>query len=281
MNGQRDSNGFDSSGRVQPVNRPRAWSAQLLHRAMLPAGLVFAMLCVLEIVLRVFHVSSYLLPPPTVILGKLVSDWHNIGANLLVTATEALSGFALATIFAVALAVAFVYSERVERAILPLAIVVQTIPIIVIVPILAVALGNGLAPKITISALITFFPTLVNMTRGLKTVDNGLLELFDTLNASRLQTLIKLRFPSAVPYLFASLRIGAANCFIGAIVAEWVSADRGIGYLAQIYLYQIKVDLVYASVLASSIAAVLLSGFFGLLELILCPWRRAATTRDN
>lgn len=244
-----------------------------LRRAVLPLTLLGGTVLLVEIIVRVLQVSSYLLPAPSVVLVRLVSEWRNITSHLLVTTTEAVGGFTVAAVLAILAAVAFVRFEAVERAFFPLAIILQTIPVIIIAPILVVLLGNGLGPKIVIAAMITFFPTLVNMTRGLKAIDPLTLDLFATLNASWLQVLWKLRFPGALPYLFSSLKIASANCFIGAIVAEWMGADCGIGYLAQVYLYQLNIDLLYAAVLASSATAILFSGAISLAEMLACPWQ--------
>jgi NitT/TauT family transport system permease protein len=252
------------------TRRIRQW----IRRAFLPVSLVVAASAIIEALVRAGAISTYVLPAPSNVFVQLFLHWHDISPHLVVTTVEAVSGFAVATVVAIFAATIFTHFAPAEQAFLPLAIVLQTVPIIVIAPILVVLFGTGLGSKAAIAAIITFFPILINMTRGLKSADPLALDLFATLNASKLQTFLKLRFPGSLPYLFTALKIGAANCFIGAIVGEWISADRGIGYLTQIYLYQLNIDLLYATVLASSVAAILLVSLINLLEFIFCPWQQ-------
>jgi NitT/TauT family transport system permease protein len=244
------------------------------HLSWLPAtGILLGLAVAAEAAVRAGRVSSYLLPAPSQVLLQLVKHWDAIGPNLWVTTVEAVGGFLIASILAVIIATAFVYFRPLEQALFPLIVVLQTVPVIIIAPILIIVFGNGMGPKVIIAAIITFFPTLINMTRGLREVDPLALDLFAIMNASKVQTYFKLRFPSALPYLFSSLRIAAANCYIGAVVGEWIAADKGIGYYVQINLFQLNIDRLYAAVLTSSAAAILFSGVVGLAETLLCRWR--------
>src|SRR5712691_8804287 len=112
-----------------------------------------------------------------------------------------------------------------------MAIALRSVPFVALAPVLVIWLGNGLAPKIVIASLVCFFPTLVNMTRGLRSVDPEALELMYSLSANRWQVLWRLRWPSALPFLFSALKISAAGAVLGAVVAEWIGSDLGIGYL--------------------------------------------------
>lgn len=252
-----------------------------LRSASILFATVFGLALLVEICVHLFRVPAYLLPPPSVIVRTLILAFPNIGPHLWTTVIEAISGFALATVFAILGAVFISHLRSFESILIPVAVAVQTIPIIIITPLLIVVMGNGIAPKIVIAALISFFPTFVNMTRGLKAVDTTALNLFYVLNASKLQILFKLRFPSAMPYLFSSLKIAAANCFIGAIVGEWVSADHGIGFLAQIYLHQLKIDYLYATVLASSLVAIIFVFVTSVIENAVCFWHESGNEPGN
>jgi NitT/TauT family transport system permease protein len=138
-----------------------------------------------------------------------------------------------------------------------------------------------MAPKAVIAALICYFPTVVNMVRGLDSPSPILFDLFALLNASRWQILFKLRLPASLPFLFASIRIATANCFIGALVAEWVSADRGAGYLMQIKMYQLETATVYATVLATSLTAILFFCLAGVVERSMVPWAAERAERSS
>lgn len=258
---------------LQPMVATRSASPRsYIAGALLPVALVLFTLAIIETLVRAGAISTYLLPAPSAVFLRLVSNWNDITVNLVATAAEAVTGFVIATLIAILAASVFVHFSPAEKAFVPLAIVLQTVPIIVIAPVLVVFFGPGFGSKAAIAALITFFPILINMTRGLKSTDPLALDLFATLNASKFQTFRKLRFPGSLPYLFAALKVGAANCFIGAIIGEWISANRGIGYLTQIYLYQLNIDLLYATLLASSVAAILLACAISILERLLCPW---------
>jgi ABC-type nitrate/sulfonate/bicarbonate transport system permease component len=231
-----------------------------------------------ELAIRLFHISSYLLPTPSAVLHKLLDERVLIAQHLGVTSVEALGGFAGGVLAALVVSILFVYVRPVERGLFPLAIVLQTVPVVVIAPILIIAFGNGLIPKAVIAGIISFFPALVNLTRGLNSVDPLLLDLFATYYAPSWKVLLKLRLPASLPFLFSALRIASANCFIGALVAEWIGAERGIGYLIQIRMYQLNIESLYASVAASSAAAVLFFGLIALVERITLPWKQVAET---
>lgn len=247
-----------------------------------PASVVLvAIVLVTEVVIRGLHVASYLVPAPSQVLAQLWAERSSIATNLGFTSLEAIGGFVIGTVLAVVTSVVFAHSRLAERSLFPLAVVLQTVPIVVIAPLLIIAFGNGLVPKAVAAGLITFFPVLVNMTKGLSEVDPDLLDLFALLNANRWQVLWRLRLPSSLPFLFASLRISAANCFIGAIVAEWIGADRGIGYLIQLRMYQLRIDGLYAAMLASSAAAVAFFGVVVAAEYVLAPWRRNSAAEKH
>src|SRR5262245_56600846 len=168
---------------------------------------------------------------------------------------EAVGGFLLGNGFAVALAIVFVHSPTVQRFLYPVAVAIRTVPIIAIAPILVLLLGNGYAPKVVIAALISFFPTLVNMVRGLQAVEPSALELMRVLSANRRQIFFTLRRPSSLPFLFSALKIATASFVIGAIVAGWVASDTGLGYLSIGATFEIRTGRLYATTgLGSSLA---------------------------
>lgn len=257
-----------------------------------------------------FGLHKYELPNLSDTLVGLHDDWPIIGTSLLITLQDAVAGFVLGNLLAVLGATLFVFSRNAERAFYPVAILVQTIPIIVYAPLfviffLRLPLFNG-APEaasvISVAVLITFFPTLVNMTVGFKSIDPRVHELMKLLNASRFQIYFKLRFPSAVPFLFSSLKITSTLAFVGAIVGEYMvnggfnpigqvlsgvgvkkllgfytSPDNatGIGGQYQIFYSQLDQPGIFASVFAVSLLSILFFGLMVLLERLLVPWHRS------
>ena len=169
---------------------------------------------------------------------------------------EAASGFVLGNAVAVLLAIWFVHNQLAERAFYPIAVFVNTIPIIAVAPILVLIFGNGYAPKIVIAALICFFPTLVNMVHGLKAVSPQMLELMRLLSASNREVLWKIRLQNSLPFLFAALKIASTTCVIGAIVGEWIGSNYGLGSLIIEATYNFRSPLLYATVILGAGLAV-------------------------
>ena len=198
------------------------------HRA--PAILAAVGLLLLwQLIVSGFGVPTYIAPSPVQVLEVFASQGNVLWINFWPTLMEAAAGFALGNAIAVVLAVWFVHSQLAERAFYPIAVFVNTIPIIAIAPILVLMLGNGYAPKIVIAALICFFPTLVNMVRGLKSVSPQMLDLMRVLSASEAEVLWKIRLQSSLPFLFAALKIASTTCVIGAIVGEWIGFELRAG----------------------------------------------------
>ncbi len=150
----------------------------------------------------------------------------------------------------------------------------QSIPLIALTPIAIVTLGNGLTTKIVMVGLISFFPTLVNMMRGLSAVDINMLQLFQSVHASRWKVLRKLRWPNALPYLFAGFRITASAALLGAIIVEWLGSDTGLGYLIINSTYQFNTPFLWASIFVSSVLVLIAFGFVVLIERLVVPWNR-------
>ena len=151
--------------------------------------------------------------------------------NLWPTVVEAIGGFLIGNLFAIALATAFVHRKAISETFFALVVLINSIPVVAKAPILVLLLGNGFAPKIAIAAVISFFPTLVNMVRGLESVNPQAMELMRVLSASEREVFVKLRVYNSLPYLFSALRISASSSVIGAIVGEWIGSNYGIGAL--------------------------------------------------
>lgn len=240
---------------------------------------VGALLAAWEMAVRVLHVPLYILPAPADIWRQLGRDWPLLMRHAQPTAIEAAGGFALGNVVAIVLATAFVHSAPLERTLFPVAIALRTIPLVAITPLLVVWLGNGYAPKIAIAALISFFPTLVNMVRGLGALDRQALDLLRTFSASWWQVLVKVRLPASLPYLFASLKISATSAVLGAVVAEWIGSDRGLGYLVVASTFEFRIARLWATIAVSS--GVALAGFLLVVvaERLLVPWRDEVSTQ--
>lgn len=217
---------------------------------------------------------KFVAPLPTEAIALLAARWSFFGNHLAVTLSEAGSGFVLGNLLAIGLAVASVYSRLMERAVMPFALAFRSIPLIALTPVLIFLLGLGWQSKVAVAVLICFFPTLVNMTVGLRTVDPRLLELMHVLDATWWQILIRVRFPSAWPAFFAALKIAVPSAILGAAVAEWINASAGVGYLIIISTYQFNTVQLYATMFAVTAVSAGLYLAVVWLERRLLPWWR-------
>ncbi|MCA9880477.1 MAG: ABC transporter permease, partial [Thermomicrobiales bacterium] len=161
-----------------------------------------------------------------------------------------------------------------ERIFYPLIIASQTIPKIAIAPLIIIWLGTGLEPKVVITAVVCFFPTVINTVQGLRAVDPNAVDLFRLVAASRSQVFFKLQFPNAVPYFFAGLRISIALAVIGAVIGEWVGASQGLGYLVMYGSQTLRTDLMFAALVFIAVLGMVLYLAVVLLERLV-SWEAA------
>ena len=238
----------------------------------IPVATAVALVAIWEIGVRAFGVPDYIAPAPSAVASTLVSEFPQLMRNFWPTLYESVLGFIVGNLAAVLIAVAFVHSRMVERAFFPIAVFINTIPILAIAPILVLIFGAGLTAKVVIAALICFFPTLVNMVRGLQSVSPQALELARILSASKSEVFWKIRLPSSLPFLFSALKIAATTCVIGAIVGEWVGADLGLGALIIDATFNFRSALLYATVFLSSGLSVLMFVAVSLTEKLVVRW---------
>ena len=231
------------------------------------------LLALWQVIVSGFGVPTYIAPSPVQVLQVFVEQGDVLWLNFWPTLMEAASGFLVGNTVAAVLAVWFVHSQLAERAFYPIAVFVNTIPIIAVAPILVLLLGNGYAPKIVIAALICFFPTLVNMVRGLKAVSPQMLELMRVLSASGRDVLFKIRLQSSLPFLFAALKIASTTCVIGAIVGEWIGSNYGLGSLIIEATYNFRAPLLYATVILGAGMAVAAFAIVTLVERRVLKWK--------
>lgn len=241
---------------------------EIWKRRTLPAIGITGFIAAWWAVITVFDVKPFIAPSPVLVLGTLFAKRDVLLANVVPTAFEAASGFALGVLVAILLATLFVHNKTAKQVFFPIAVLFNSIPIVAKAPILVLLMGNGIEPKITIAALVCFFPTLVNMVQGLDAVNPQALELMRVLSASKAEIFFKLRLLNALPYLFATLRIAASMSVIGALIGEWVGSNEGIGSLILQATYNFDSALLYAAIVMSAS----LSGVFFLTVAMLERW---------
>lgn len=243
-----------------------------LRRAIPPVSAIVGLIVLWELIVDIFQIPSYIIPSVIDVANSFANDYDTLLSNLWPTALESILGFLAGNIGAILIAILFVHSKTMNRAFFPVAVFVRTIPIVALAPVLIVILGYGYSPKIIIAALISFFPTLVNMTRGLQAVDPQALELFRVLSASRREVFWKVRTYASLPYLFSSLKIATTASVIGAIVAEWIGSQKGLGYLIIQATYNFRVPLLWATMILAAVFATLFFGLIGLVEKVFVTW---------
>lgn len=244
-----------------------------LRRRAMPAIGVLAVIGLWGALVYGFKVPPFVAPSPIAVAETLVANAGMLLANLLPTAIEAILGFLIGNLAAIAIATVFVHKKTAEEAFFPVVVLINTIPVVAKAPILVLLLGNGMEPKIAIAALICFFPTLVNMVRGLEAVNPQAMELMRVLSASPREVFFKLRVPTAMPYLFSALKIAASTAVIGAIVGEWIGSTVGIGALIIQATYNFDSALLYATVIVGSGFSVLFFLAITGLERIVVRWQ--------
>jgi len=225
---------------------------------------------------RLRGVPEYLVPAPSSIAQRLAEDPSFFAGQGGVTLFGALAGFALGSTIAILLAIAMAHSRFLERSLFPLAIMVKVTPIVAIAPLLAVWFGFGLAPKLFIIALIVFFPVMVNAVVGLRSVNPWTLQYLQSLSASPWEVLVKLRLPSALPYLFAAFKVSIPLSVIGAVVAEWFSGDEGLGRVIQVSNSNVDMPTAFAAIVSLAAMGVGLYLIVSLVERRLLSWHESA-----
>ena len=252
----------------QAQRRRQVWR----NRAM-PAIGVFVLLFGWWAIVVGFQVKPFIAPSPFLVLETLYAKRAVLLDNMIPTALEALGGFLIGNLAAIVIATIFVHNKTLNDIFFPVALMLNAIPIVAKAPVLVLMMGNGVEPKIAIAALVCFFPTLVNMVRGLDAANPQAMELMRVLSASKTEVFFKLRLYSALPYLFSALRIAASLAVIGAVVGEWIGATRGIGALIIQATYNFDSALLYSAICMSAFLSGSFFGIIALLERAVVRWQ--------
>ena len=247
-----------------------------LERALpdtaVPALTLVGALVLWETATRALHVPRFVLPPPSAIIGESWEWRYRFVGHTWVTLYETLGGFALSIAVGVPLAVLIVYSPALRSAVYPLIVLAQSVPKIAVAPVLLLVLGYGLVPKIVVAFLVAFFPIVVDTATGLAATPPELLDLSRSYRASAFKTFVKVRLPMALPFFFAGAKVAITLAVIGAVVAEFVGSDKGLGYVILSATSYWKTELAFSAMILLSAMAILLFGAVSLAERLLCPW---------
>lgn len=249
-----------------------------LAQAIVPPGLFLAAIVLLwAIGSAAGVVPNYLLPSPVAIANEFINNSGVLLKHAGATTTEALTGFAIGSVAGVVVATVLTFSPVLRDAFYPYALISRAIPFIVFTPLVVVLLGRGMPPIIAIVAFSVYFPTFLNMMRGLSAADADYHEMLHTLSATPLQRLRLIDFPVAMPYLFAALKVSASGAFISALVTEWIGANTGLGYLVVVSGQYFKLPTMWAAIFTSAALTLALLGAVTLVEKLLGRYTAATS----
>ena len=244
-------------------------------RALYPMAAALLGVAAWYLVILALRMPDYVLPSPHQVFAELLAAPGLFLEHGAVTVSAALGGFLLSIVIGVPIAVAIAWSDAFGRAIMPFLIFSQTMPKVAIAPLFILWFGFGLVPKLVIAFLISFFPVVISMTTGLLAVEGEMLELVRSMSATKAQTFLKARVPTSLPFLFSGLKVSITLCVIGAIVGEFVGANRGLGYLVLWANGQTETALLFAVLVVLALIGYGLYALVSALERLLIPWHVA------
>ncbi len=227
------------------------------------AGLL--MILIWQVVVWTTKVESFILPGPGAVVRAFVNQFPLIWHHALITAVEVVAGLLLGVTAGILTALTLTMSKRGRRFIMPALVMSQTIPVFALAPLLTLWLGYGLASKIAMAVLIVYFPVTSTFLDGLSNTPKGYLDLAYTMRSPNRSTLMQIRVPAAIPSLTSGIRLAAVYAPIGAVIGEWVGASNGLGYLMLLANGRVKIDLMFAALLALCILTVAIRSVVGLL----------------
>jgi len=243
-----------------------------LRSVLTPFIGVLVFLAVWEAGVALYRMPAYLLPAPSVIFETFVREFPRLAYHGWVTAYEMLLGYALAVAVAVPLAIAITSSQRFDSFVMPTLLFFQVVPKVAIAPLFLVWFGVGALPKILVAFLISFFPIVIDAAVGLRSMSVEMTDLARSMGASRMQVFARFRLPTSLPYLFSGLKVAATLAVAGAVVGEFVGADKGLGYLLLVTNSNMETALMFATIVALTIIGLAFFYAVELLEALLIPW---------
>jgi len=255
-----------------PLAQAWRWLLTMADR-FAPALAGIGLIVVWEISCRLFEIPTFLLPAPSVILsGAMEQSWSTWASNVWATIRVALIGYLVAIAVSIPLAIALASSRLLSRTLYPLIVIIQATPIVAVAPIMVVVLGTSDVPRVAITFLITFFPIVVATTTGLLATPEEMIELSRSLRAGRTREIFHIRLPFAVPYIFSALKISITLAFVGAVVAEFVAAEQGLGYFIQFATSFFKIAQAFAALIVLVAISLLSFQLVSLAQGLLVPW---------
>jgi len=256
------------------MNMNSAWVRTAIEYVQTALALT-AVLVVWELACDFWNVPSWLLPAPSRIVAETWEIRSILPLHFAVTFSEVVGGFLIAIVTGVPIAILVVYSNLLRRIIYPVLLMLQSVPKVALAPLLLLWVGYGLLPNMAVAALVAFFPIVINTATGLESIDRELLDLTNSLESGKLKVFWKVRLPWSLPYLFSSLKVAITLSVIGAIVAEFIGADRGLGYLMLTSSGAMKTSVMFGILVLLSALGIACFYVVCAAERLFCPWYMA------
>jgi len=252
-----------------------------LRSVLTPFVGILVFLAVWEAGVALYRPPAYLLPAPSIIFDTFIREFPRLAFHGWVTTYEMLLGYFLAVAVAVPLAIAITSSQRFDSFVMPTMLFFQVVPKVAIAPLFLVWFGVGALPKVLVAFLISFFPIVIDAAVGLRSMSAEMTDLARSMGASRLQVFARFRLPTSLPYLFSGLKVAATLAVAGAVVGEFVGADKGLGYLLLVTNSNMETALMFATIVALTIIGLAFFYAVELLEAFLIPWHVTHRIRED
>jgi NitT/TauT family transport system permease protein len=269
-----------TAGTADPSERISLVSGRM-SSYLYPGVATLALFVAWEAFARLGGISPFLLPAPSEVLITTVTQFPLLAHMSVVTAAEFLLGFALGVLIGLPLGALIVYAKPVELAFYPLLVAFQTIPKAAVAPIFIVWLGTGITSKVLIAFAISFFPIVIDTVVGLRSAQPETIYLARSMGANALQVFWYVRFPNALPAIFGGLKVASTLAVVGAIVGEFVSADKGLGYLVLVANGELNTRLVFACVLMLTVLGIAFFFMIEVLERFVVRWHVSARQLES
>ncbi|WP_226677349.1 ABC transporter permease [Rossellomorea aquimaris] len=248
----------------------RTW----ISKGWRPFLVLILLFIIWEVSIRVFDVPAWLMPPPSDIWAEGVASWPVFKGHLASTTTLTIAGFVIGCSIGIGTAVGLHLLPKVKEAIYPLMILSQNIPIIVLAPLLVIWFGFGLLPKIIVITLICFFPVAVSALDGFRQTNAEYILYMKMSGASKGQIFRKVEWPHALPSIFSGLKISATYSVMGAVISEWLGAQKGIGVYMTLASSSFRTDRVFVAIFMIMLLSLVFFGIILLLEKFMVKWNR-------
>jgi ABC-type nitrate/sulfonate/bicarbonate transport system permease component len=247
----------------------------------LPVIVLLAFLFLWEIAVIITQIEKWILPRPSDIFITLGEMRGTVAGHTMQTLTEAVLGLLIAIASGVLIAILIDTSHLVRKAVEPLLVLSQTIPIIALAPLLIIWFGFGIFPKVIVVALVCFFPIAINLSDGFRLVDRDMVKLMRTLGASRRQMFFKLKLPAAAPFFFSGLKIAGTYSVMGAVIGEWLGASQGLGILLTRSSQSFLTEKVFATIILIVGLSLVIFAIIELLARVMMPWKYKQDKHTN